>query len=82
MRRKGAALAGKRVGEGTIERGGRGGNESQACTKEHKAHEKKNFKHKMAKLVFKIIIMTFNGQKERARKRREIGDKIERKKKQ
>ena len=43
---------------------------------------RKGIKHKMAKLVFKIIIMTFNGQKERARKRREIGDKIERKKKQ
>ena len=34
------------------------------------------------KLVFKITIMTFNSQKERARKREEIGDRIEGKKKQ
>ena len=36
----------------------------------------------MAKLVFNIIIVTFSGEKERARKRGEIGDRIERKKKQ
>ena len=36
----------------------------------------------MAKLVFNITIMTFNSQKESARKREEIGDRIEGKKKQ
>ena len=43
---------------------------------------RKNIKRKMAKLVFNITIMTFNSQKERARKREEIGDRIEGKKKQ
>ena len=43
---------------------------------------RKNIKRKMAKLVFKSTIMTFNSQKERARKREEIGDRIEGKKKQ
>ena len=43
---------------------------------------RKSIKRKMAKLVININIMTFSGEKERARKRGEIGDRIERKKKQ